>query len=110
MKKIFLCVSVFLLLADFLKAQETVYPTKEFKSKFYIVNGTVHVGNGTVIENATVEVNNGKIVRVGSNITTAKDDKVFDAKGKEVYPGLILTSTDLGLKEIANGVREVMIM
>lgn len=105
MKKIFLSVSVFLLLADFLKAQETVYPTKEFKGKLYIVNGTVHVGNGTVLENATIEVSGGKIVRVGADITAGKDDKVFDAKGKQVYPGLILSSTDLGLKEIANGVR-----
>jgi imidazolonepropionase-like amidohydrolase len=28
-----------------------------------------------------------------------------DAKGRQVYPGLILPVTDLGLKEIANGVR-----
>jgi len=33
------------------------------------------------------------------------DAKVVDAKGKQVYPGLILSETDLGLKEIANGVR-----
>jgi len=31
----------------------------------------------------------------------------YDAKGKHVYPGLILPSTDLGLKEIGAGVREV---
>ncbi len=105
MKKIFFSLAVLLLLVGFSKAQETVYPAKEFKGKLYIVNGTVHVGNGTVIENASIEVNNGKIVRVGTDITTGKDDKVIDAKGKQVYPGLILSSTDLGLKEIANGVR-----
>src|SRR4030095_14775608 len=30
---------------------------------------------------------------------------VIDAKGKQVYPGLILPESDLGLKEIANAVR-----
>ncbi|MFX4385241.1 hypothetical protein ABTA34_20285, partial [Acinetobacter baumannii] len=60
----------------------------------------------TVLENATIEVNDGKIVNVGTNMAIpAGDVKVFDATGKHVYPGLILPSTDLGLKEIANGVR-----
>ena len=89
----------------FINAQEVVYPTKEYTGRLFITNGTVHVGNGNVIENATIEVNNGKIVNVGTNITPAGGAKVVDAKGKQVYPGLILPSTDLGLKEIANGVR-----
>jgi imidazolonepropionase-like amidohydrolase len=87
-------------------AQEDVYPAKAYTGKLYITNGTIHVGNGQVIENGTIEINNGKIVQVGPNITPAAGDaKVIDAKGKQVYPGLILPVTDLGLKEIANGVR-----
>jgi imidazolonepropionase-like amidohydrolase len=87
-------------------AQEDVYPAKAYTGKLYITNGTIHVGNGTVIENGTIEVNNGKIVQVGSNVTVSGGDaKVVDAKGKQVYPGLILPVTDLGLKEIGNGVR-----
>ncbi len=87
-------------------AQDDVYPAKDYKGKLFITNGTVHVGNGQVIENATIEVNNGKIVQVGTNITVPQADaKVFDAKGKQVYPGLILSQTDLGLKEIGSGVR-----
>jgi len=107
MKKIFSTITALLLATCFIQAQEVVYPTKEFKGRLYITNGTVHVGNGTVLENATVEVNNGKIVNVGSGISVSSggDTKVVDAKGKHVYPGLILSSTDLGLKEIANGVR-----
>ena len=89
----------------FAKAQDDVYPTKDFKGKLFITNGTVHVGNGQVMENATIEVNNGKIVQVGTNVSVSQDAKVVDAKGKNVYPGLILSETDLGLKEIANGVR-----
>ena len=101
MKKIVSTLSALILLAGFVAAQDDVYPTKEYKGKVYITNGTVHVGNGTVLENATIEVNNGK-----SNITPSGNDaKVIDAKGKQVYPGLILTSSDLGLKEIGSGVR-----
>lgn len=107
MKKILINISAFLfLIAGTVKAQETVYPANEYNGKLYITNGTVHVGNGTVLENATIEVNNGKIVRVGTDISVSKDDsKVVDATGKQVYPGLILASTDLGLKEIGSGVR-----
>lgn len=106
MKKIISTFSLFLLAAGITTAQETVYPAKENKGPIYITNGTVHVGNGTVIENATIEINNGKIVTVGTNVTApASGATVVDAKGKQVYPGLILSSTDLGLKEIGAGVR-----
>ena len=106
MKKIFSTISALLLLTGLIQAQETVYPAKEYKGRIYITNGTVHVGNGTVLENATVEINNGKIVNVAAGITVSGSDaKVIDAKGKQVYPGLILSSTDLGLKEIGSGVR-----
>ena len=89
-------------------AQDDVYPAKPYAGKLFITGGTVHVGNGQVIENATIEVDNGKIVRVGTGATApaaGAGAKVIDATGKQVYPGLILPVTDLGLKEIANGVR-----
>ncbi|THU40886.1 amidohydrolase [Niastella caeni] len=88
-----------------IQAQEDVYPAKGYAGKLFLTNGTIHVGNGQVIENGTIEINNGKIVQVGTNITVPADAKVVDVKGKQVYPGMILPVTDLGLKEIANGVR-----
>lgn len=106
MKKILNTLSSLLLLAILSQAQESVYPAKDYKGLLFITNGTVHVGNGIVLENATIKVNNGKIVEIGQNIAIPMDDtKVFSAKGKQVYPGLILPSSDLGLKEISNGVR-----
>ncbi|CAF0855377.1 unnamed protein product [Rotaria sordida] len=45
------------------------------------------------------------ITNVGTNISAASGATVIDAKGKHVYPGLILPSCDLGLKEIGAGVR-----
>lgn len=106
MKKIITNIAALLLLTGFAKAQETVYPAKEYKGLLFITNGTVHVGNGQVLENTTIQVSNGKIVKMGAGLPVPMDDvKVFDAKGKHVYPGLILPSTDLGLKEIGSGVR-----
>lgn len=103
MKKFLFSISCLLFLSA-AQAQDDVYPAKPYTGKLYIINGTVHVGNGQVLENATVEINNGKIVSVGKS-TPSGDAKVIDAKGQQVYPGLILPVTDLGLHEIANGVR-----
>jgi imidazolonepropionase-like amidohydrolase len=105
MKKLFFMISGFLLFTA-ANAQDDVYPAKEYKGVLFITNGTIHVGNGQVIESGTIKIDNGKIVEVGQNISIPQGDvKVVDAKGKQVYPGLILPVTDLGLKEIANGVR-----
>jgi imidazolonepropionase-like amidohydrolase len=104
MKKIYSTILVLSFAIGLIQAQEVVYPTKENAGRVFITNGTVHVGNGTVIENATIEISNGKIVSVTPS-GSAGSGKVIDAKGKHVYPGLILSSTDLGLKEIGAGVR-----
>jgi imidazolonepropionase-like amidohydrolase len=105
MKKLIYQLSCLLLITATVTAQESVYPAKEFKGRLFITNGTVHIGNGQVIENGTIEVNNGKIVQVSASLVPASGAKVVDAKGKQVYPGLILPSTDIGLKEIGSGVR-----
>jgi imidazolonepropionase-like amidohydrolase len=88
-------------------SQETIYPAPAQKGPLYIYGGTVHVGNGQVIENATIQIADGKIVKVATNIPIPRsaDVKVVDATGKQVYPGLILPSTDIGLKEISGAVR-----
>ena len=87
------------------RAQDDVYPAKPYMGRLFITGGTVHVGNGQVIENGTIEVDEGKIVRVGAGIQPSGDEKTIDARGKQVYPGLILSVTDLGLREIGSGVR-----
>src|ERR1700761_999563 len=87
------------------QAQDDVYPAKPDMGRLFITGGTIHVGNGQVIDNGTIEINNGKIVRVGTDIQPSGDAKTIDAKGKQIYPGLILSVTDLGLKEIGSGVR-----
>ncbi len=98
--------ALFLLALAPARAQDDIYPAKPYPGHLFITGGTIHVGNGQVIENGTIEVNNGKIVAIGANVTVSGSDaKVVDAKGKQIYPGLILSVTDLGLKEIGSGAR-----
>ncbi len=97
MKKIFLyTLSIFGFLAA--TAQETVYPAPQQKETITLTNATIHVGNGQVISNGNVVLTNGKITEVGTSTSTA--GKIIDCKGKHIYPGLILTSTQLGLVEV----------
>lgn len=103
MRKIFLAIAALFSVAA--NAQETVLPAKEQKGLMFIKNATIHVGNGKVIENGIIKIKDGKIEEVGTNIAIPADDvKVFDVKGKHVYPGLILSTSNLGLSEI-NSVR-----
>ena len=80
-----------------LSAQETIYPAPPQKETIVLTNATIHVGNGQVINNGNVIITNGKITEVG---TASAVGKIIDCKGKHIYPGLILTSTQLGLVEI----------
>jgi imidazolonepropionase-like amidohydrolase len=100
MRKIFLAITAcFSLLAN---AQETVLPAKPQKGLIFIKNATIHVGNGKVIENGTIKIKDGKIEEVGANLPVPADDvSVYDVKGKHVYPGLILPTSNLGLVEIS---------
>jgi imidazolonepropionase-like amidohydrolase len=84
-------------------AQDNVYPAPPQKGTFALTNATIHVGNGQVIENGMVLVSNGKIVDVRPTAPIA-DVAVFDCKGQHIYPGLILSSSQLGLIEV-NSVR-----
>jgi imidazolonepropionase-like amidohydrolase len=87
------------------KAQETVYPAVAQKGATVITHATVHVGNGTVLNDASVLFVNGKIKEVGNNVNAPADATVINATGKQVYPGLILPLSSLGLREINSGVR-----
>jgi imidazolonepropionase-like amidohydrolase len=81
-----------------LKAQETMSPAPAQKETITLTNATIHVGNGQVIANGNVVLTNGKITEVGAGTSTS--GRVIDCKGKHIYPGLILTSTEIGLMEV----------
>src|SRR6185436_18576500 len=82
-------------------SQETVLPATTQKGTMYVKNATIHVGNGTVINNGVIQITDGKIEKVGSDITVPANAKAIDAKGKHVYPGILLPVSNLGLVEIS---------
>jgi len=104
MKKIIVTLGALVSFTAAVFAQDDVYPAAKQSKKTAIVGATVHVGNGQVIENGTVVFDNGKIVYAGDAAAAPKAENTIDAKGKQVYPGLILPSSNLGLQEIT-GVR-----
>lgn len=99
MKHLFLSLffSCFVLLSF---SQDNIYPATKQTGSFVILNATVHVGNGQVLDNASVVITDGKIVAVGSTVTTPAGATTINAQGKQVYPGLILTASNLGLVEV----------
>lgn len=82
-------------------SQETVLPAQTQKGTMYVKNATIHVGNGTVINNGVIQITDGKIEKVGSDIVVPTGAKAIDAKGKHVYPGIILPVSNLGLVEVS---------
>ncbi|MCW3124403.1 MAG: amidohydrolase, imidazolonepropionase [Bacteroidetes bacterium] len=78
-------------------------PAPKQTERICLKGGTVHIGNGTVIENAYVLFENGKVTDVFA-ATTIKTDatlgRIIDVTGKQIYPGVIAPNTVLGLSEI----------
>lgn len=98
MKKIL--VPIVLLFCLTVVAQENMHPSPAQTATIALINGVIHVGNGEVIENGMIVFSNGKIMEVRATAPIA-DVKVVDLKGKHVYPGVIASSTNLGLVEIS---------
>ena len=109
MKSVFISKSFLLLLAlvflgsDKLFSQWVPAPGKAQEKPVHIVGGTIHVGNGLVIEKGTVVFDGGKISAVTNTVDLNVDTEKFDvvnAEGKHVYPGLISPNTLNGLVEV----------
>ena len=98
MKKIILY-TLCIFIATNITAQETMLPAAAQKETIALTNATIHVGNGQVINSGAVVFKNGKITEVGANASTS-GAKVIDCNGKHIYPGLILSASQLGLIEV----------
>ncbi len=84
-------------------AQETMHPSPAQNKTIVISGGTIHVGNGTIIENGTVVLEKGKIKSVSASpVSITGDVERIDATGKQVYPGLIASNSSLGLVEFVS--------
>ena len=67
------------------------------------MNGTAHIGNGTIIDNSYIAIKDDKIELVADartmRIDITKFDTVINISGKHVYPGLIAPNCIIGLQE-----------
>lgn len=84
--------------------QENMAPAPKQAQPIVITGATVHQGNGQVLNNASIVVVDGKITAVGTNVSIPAGARTISAQGKHVYPGLILSSSNLGLVEV-NSIR-----
>src|ERR1051326_7583231 len=72
---------------------------------FLLKGATIHTLAGEDIANGSILVRDGKIAGVGKNLAAPPGVKVIDARGMQVYPGIIDSGTTVGLTEIS-AVRE----
>jgi imidazolonepropionase-like amidohydrolase len=59
--------------------------------------GTVHVGNGDVIEGGVVILRGSRIEAVGAGLPSPEGAREIDVTGLQVYPGLIDAESSLGI-------------
>ncbi len=76
-------------------------PAPPQSKSILLKGGTVHVGNGTVIDDGAVGFRNGVIDFVGHSYgVKATYDSILVTDGQHIYPGFILPDNTLGLHEI----------
>jgi imidazolonepropionase-like amidohydrolase len=77
-------------------------PTPPQTKPVLLTGGTLHVGNGSVIEQAAVAFDNGKVTYAGpaNGAPGGGNYEVIAVNGQHIYPGLIQPNTQLGLTEI----------
>ncbi len=83
-----------------LQAQQV--PGKDQNGPIRLLGGTIHVGNGTVIEQGTLDFDQGRITYAGpaSEAPDAGEAEIIDVSGRHIYPGLIAPCNTLGLVEV----------
>ena len=67
---------------------------------YRIQNGTLHLPGGTVLPQTDLLMDGQRIVKIGPNLSA--DAETYDAAGQEVFAGLILPVTSIGLTDYAN--------
>ena len=98
MKRILYILSYFAAI-NTMVAQQT--PAAQANQSLLITGATLHLGDGTMIENGQVGMANGKIVEVGPVGNPMQNyDQTLSAEGKHLYPGFIAANSTVGMVEI----------
>jgi imidazolonepropionase-like amidohydrolase len=102
MKKFFLIIIVFLFFFD--SNGQNPAPALPQSKSIALVGGTIHVGNGKIIQNGTIVFDKGIITAIGDASTNfdKANTETISVSGKQVYPSLIAPSALAGLIEIAS--------
>lgn len=87
---------------DRLTRREPIAIPSDGAGVYAIRNATIFPVTSTPIEGGTVLIRNGKIEAVGRQVTIPRGATMVDAKGLCVYPGLIDSTTRIGLIEIGS--------
>ena len=81
------------------QAQQT--PAANQTTSLLIQGATLHIGDGTIIENGMIGIANGKILEIGATGTPQNTyDNQLNAKGQHIYPGFIAANSTVGMVEI----------
>ena len=86
-------VSVAILTLEYSHAQRNATDT------YAITNARIVPVSGPIIERGTVVIRDGLIAAVGAGIAAPADARVIDGTGLSIYPGLIDSSTSLGIPQ-----------
>jgi len=76
-------------------------PGSEQTRPIVIRDATLHVIDGPDLEQADLLFESGKITALGRKLKVPDGAVEIDGSGKHVYPGLIESMTDIGLREIS---------
>jgi imidazolonepropionase-like amidohydrolase len=85
---------------SFTAAATDIVPGNKQTNPILIKGGTLHTVTDGIKENHDMLIEKGLISKIGQNLIAPQNSQVIDASGKQVYPGLIGLSTNLGLVEI----------
>jgi len=88
-----------LLLPVFSLAPFSIKAQRGSLDTYAITNARIVTVSGAQIERGTVVVRDGLIAAVGANATAPADARIIDGSGLTIYPGLIDSSTSLGIPQ-----------
>ena len=106
-KTLYTILTMILILSSLLEgldAQILPMVAKEQETPILLVGGTVHTGDGRVLEDTAVGFDKGTITFLGkaSDLdANGIDYKIIDITGQQVYPGFILLNSIIGINEIS---------